>query len=150
MDIDAAGDRAEYDPSYAAVQGVYTAMFNDYVRSQLKYTTDLTYEILTSKVRPWSYSQYQNRYLNAAEPLRSALTQNPAMHVLVGAGYYDLATPFFAAEYTVNHLELDPSLRNHVSLTYCDAGHMLYMKKSCLDSFHQAMETMYRSALGGL
>ena len=148
IDEDAAGDRAEYDPSYAAVQGVYTAMFNDYVRRELNYSSDLPYEVLTGKVQPWNYGRSQNRYLDVAENMREALTQNPAMHVLVGAGYYDLATPFFAAEYTVNHLELDPSLRSHVGLYYCDAGHMLYMKKACLDSFHDAMGAMYAKALG--
>ncbi len=148
MDIDAAGESPEYDPSYAAVQGVYTAMFNDYVRTQLKFQTDVPYEILTGRVQPWSFGQSQNEYLNVAEPMRRALTQNPATRVLVGAGYYDMATPFFGAEYTVEHLELDPSLRNHVSMYYCDAGHMLYMKKACLDSFHQAMAAMYKAALG--
>jgi carboxypeptidase C (cathepsin A) len=148
IDIDAAGERAEYDPSYAAVQGVYTAVFNDYVRRELNYSSDLPYEVLTGKVQPWNYGRSENRYLNVAENMRQALTQNPAMHVLVGAGYYDLATPFFAAEYTVNHLELDPTLRSHVGLYYCDAGHMLYMKKACLDSFHAAMAAMYASALG--
>ncbi len=147
IDLDAAGERAEYDPSYAAVQGVYTAMFNSYVKTELDYKSDLPYEILTGKVRPWSYGRAENRYLNVAEPMRQALTQNPAMHVLVGAGYYDLATPFFAAEYTVDHLDLDPTLRKNVSMYYCDAGHMLYMKKACLDSFHQAMVNLYKAAL---
>lgn len=147
MDLDTAADRAEYDPSYSAVQGVYTAMFNSYVKTELNYTTDLPYEILTGNVRPWSYGRAENRYLNFAEPMRQALTQNPSMHVLVGAGYYDLATPFFAAEYTVDHLDLAPSLRKNVSMYYCDAGHMLYMKTACLGSFHQAMVTMYGQAL---
>jgi carboxypeptidase C (cathepsin A) len=147
IDIDAAGERSEYDPSYAAVLGVYTAMFNKYVRDELDYSSDLPYEILTGRVQPWSYGQAQNRYLNVAEGMREALTQNPAMRVLVGAGYYDLATPFFAAEYTVSHLELDPTLRDHVSIYYCDAGHMLYMKKACLNSFHDAMAKLYQSAL---
>ncbi len=148
IDLDAAGERAEYDPSYSAVLGVYTAMFNNYVRAQLNYSSDLPYEILTGKVQPWSYGRSQNQYLNVAEGMRQALTQNPAMRVLIGAGYFDMATPFFAAEYTADHLELDPTLRRHVSIYYCDAGHMLYMKKACLDSFHQAMAGMYRSALG--
>jgi carboxypeptidase C (cathepsin A) len=147
IDLDAAGEHAEYDPSYAAVQGVYTAMFNNYVKTELNYSSDLLYEILTGRVRPWSYGRAENQYLNVAESMRQALTQNPALHVLVGAGYYDLATPFFAAEYTVDHLELDPTLRKHVSMYYCDAGHMLYMKKACLDSFHQAMVTLYNAAL---
>ncbi len=147
IDLDAAGERPEYDPSYAAVQGVYTAMFNSYVKSELNYSSDLPYEILTGKVRPWSYGRAENRYLNVAEAMRQALTQNPAMHVLVGAGYYDLATPFFAAEYTMDHLDLDPTLRGNLKMYYCDAGHMLYMKKACLDSFHQAMSGMYQAAL---
>lgn len=146
IDLDAVGERPEYDPSYAAVQGVYTAMFNAYVKAELNYSSDLPYEILTGKVRPWSYGRAENRYLNVAESMRQALTQNPAMHVLVGAGYYDLATPFFAAEYTVDHLDLDPTLRGNVTMYYCDAGHMLYMKKACLDSFHQAMSGMYQTA----
>ena len=147
IDIDSAGERPEYDPSYAAVLGVYTSMFNSYVRTELKYESDLPYEILTGRVQPWGYGRSQNRYLNVAEDMRQALTQNPATHVLVGAGYFDLATPFFGAEYTVSHLELDPTLQNHVGMYYCDAGHMLYMKKACLDSFHQAMANMYRAAL---
>jgi len=150
IDIDAAGDRPEYDPIYAAVYGVYTAMFNDYVRKVLKYDSDLPYEILTGKVQPWSYGRSAtNQYLNVAEGMRQAMTQNPAMHVLIGAGYYDLATPFFAAEYTADHLELAPSLQKNLGMYYCDAGHMLYMKKACLDSFHQAMAGMYQTALGG-
>ncbi len=150
IDIDAAGDSPEYDPSYAAVNGAYTAMFNDYVRKDLKYDSDLPYEILTGKVQPWNFGRSAtNQYLNVAEGMRQAMTQNPAMHVLIGAGYYDLATPFFAAEYTADHLELAPSLQKNLGMYYCDAGHMLYMKKACLDSFHQAMAAMYQTALGG-
>ena len=108
MDIDAAGEQPDYDPSYASVQGVYTAMFNEYVRTQLKYETDLPYEVLTDKVNPWSYKEFENRYVNVADMLRDAMTQNPDLKVVIANGYYDLATPFFATEYTVSHLGLDP------------------------------------------
>ena len=148
MDADAAGERGEYDPSYASVYGAYTAGFNDYVRTELKYETDLTYEILTGKVQPWSYARYQNRYVNVAELLRQAMTQNPNLRLMVANGYYDLATPFFATEYTMDHLGLDASLTGNVRLTYCEAGHMLYTKKSCLDALHKDMESFYRSAAG--
>jgi carboxypeptidase C (cathepsin A) len=147
MDVDAAGDRPEYDPSYAAVQGVFTAMFNEYVRKDLKYETDLPYEALTGKVRPWSYQRFENRYVNTAEMMREAMTQNPNLKVMIANGYYDLATPFFATEYTVNHLGLEPALSSHVSLTYCEAGHMLYTKKSCLDGLHKSMSDFYQKAL---
>jgi carboxypeptidase C (cathepsin A) len=147
IDLDAAGERGEYDPSYSAVQGAFTAMFNDYVHGELNYQTDLPYEILTGKVQPWNYGRYQNQYLNVAEGLRQAMTQNPNLRVMVANGYYDLATPFFATEYTMNHLGLDPTLSSHVTLTYCDAGHMLYTKKACLDSLYQAMTSFYAGAI---
>jgi carboxypeptidase C (cathepsin A) len=143
MDLDAAGERPEYDPSYNVVQGSYTAMFNDYVRTQLKYETDLPYEILTGRVQPWNYGRFQNQYVNVAENLRQAMTQNPTLKVLVINGYYDLATPFFATEYTVNHLGLDPSLSSHVTMTYCEAGHMMYTRKSCLDGMYDSMAAFY-------
>lgn len=126
-DQDAAGESTEYDPSYAAIQGPYTGMFNDYVRGELKFESDLAYEVLTARVRPWSYATFENRYVNVAETLRSAMTQNPHLRVFVGKGYYDLATPFFAAEYTFNHLGLEAPLRSHLSTGYYEAGHMMYV-----------------------
>jgi carboxypeptidase C (cathepsin A) len=127
IDEDAAGARPDYDPSLAAIVGPYTATFHDYVRSDLKFESDLFYEYLTGRVRPWSYEPYENRYVNVAETLRSAMTQNPFLHVFVGKGYYDLATPFYAAEYTFDHLSLDDSLRLHLSGGYYEAGHMMYV-----------------------
>ncbi len=146
-DIDAASDHPDFDPSYASVQGVYTAMFNEYVRSELKYESDVTYEVLTGKVQPWNFGRFENRYVNVAENLNEAMTQNPNLKVLFANGYYDLATPFFSTEYTVSHLGLDPALTGHVSLTYCEAGHMLYTKKSCLDGLHRAMADLYQKSL---
>jgi carboxypeptidase C (cathepsin A) len=146
-DIDSAGDRPEYDPSYAAVQGAFTATFNSYVRDELKWDTDLTYEVLTDKVRPWSYEKHQNQYVDTAEMLRQAMAQTPRLRVLVVGSYYDLATPFFSAEYTFNHLGLSPSLQDNVRFTCCDAGHMLYTYKPCLDTLKKSMADFYRSAL---
>jgi carboxypeptidase C (cathepsin A) len=147
IDLDSAGEGADYDPSYAAVQGAFTAAFNDYVRTELKWESDIPYEILTGKVNPWSYAKQQNQYLNVSEPLRQAITQNPAMRVLSMNGYYDMATPFFATEYVVSHMGLDPSLAGNISFSYCDAGHMMYSKKSCLEVLGKAMSEMYNNAL---
>jgi carboxypeptidase C (cathepsin A) len=148
-DLDAAGERPDYDPSYASVQGVFTAVFNDYIHRELKFETDLPYEVLTNKVQPWDYKRFENRYVNVAELLRQAMAQNPNLKVMIVNGYYDLATPFFATEYTVNHLGLDPELSGHVSLAYCEAGHMLYTKQSCLDGLHKSMADFYQKALPG-
>lgn len=128
IDRDAAGENFEEDPSYSAIVGPYTAAFNAYVRGELKYETDLPYEILNPTIwQNWSYAQHENQYVNVAETLRRAMTSNPALKVLCANGYYDLATPHFATEYTFNHLNLDASLRQNVSMKYYEAGHMMYV-----------------------
>jgi carboxypeptidase C (cathepsin A) len=127
IDRDAAGEEPEFDPSIAAIIGPYSGMLNDYVRNDLKFDSDLPYEVLTGRVRPWNYAPYENRYVNVAETLRKAMTQNPFLRVFVAKGYYDLATPFFAADYTFDHLGLDPTLRGHLSGAYYEAGHMMYV-----------------------
>jgi carboxypeptidase C (cathepsin A) len=147
VDRDAAGERPEYDPSYAAVQGAFTAAFNAYIRDELNWKTDMPYEVLTAKVQPWNYSDFTNQYVDVAERLRSTMSQNQFMRVLQINGYYDLATPFFATEYTFDHLGLDPKLRGNVALHYCDAGHMLYLKQNCRDELHRDMTEMYRGAI---
>ena len=130
IDRDAAGEEPDFDPSYAAIYGEYTAVMNDYVRRTLKFETDLPYEILTGKVRPWSYERYQNRYLDVGETLREAMSQNPHLRVLVANGYYDLATPFAATRYTFARMQIDPELRGNVTMTYYPAGHMMYIERA--------------------
>jgi carboxypeptidase C (cathepsin A) len=130
IDLNAAGEEPEFDPSYASIFGEYTAVLNDWVRRGLKFETDLPYEILTGKVRPWSYERYQNRYLDVGESLRAAMTQNPHLRVMVANGYYDLATPFAATEYTFARMQIDPELRKNVSMTYYPAGHMMYIHRA--------------------
>jgi carboxypeptidase C (cathepsin A) len=137
IDADAAGARPDYDPSMAAISGPYTGALLDYVRNDLKFESDLPYEILTARVQPWSFEPYENRYVNVAETLRSAMTQNPFLHVFVAKGYYDLATPFFAADYTFDHLGLDESLRGHLSGAYYEAGHMMYVHPPSLAKLKQ-------------
>ncbi len=146
IDRDAAGEAFEYDPSYAAIQGPFTAMMNDYVRTQLDFKSDLPYEILTGRVRPWNYGKYKNRYVDVAETLRAAMTKNPALKVFVANGYFDLATPFFATEYTFNHLQLDPELRGHVSMGFYEAGHMMYINRASLVRLKADLADFIRSA----
>jgi carboxypeptidase C (cathepsin A) len=129
IDKDTAGENNEFDPSYAAIFGEYTAVVNDYVRRELKFDTDLPYEILTGKVRPWNYDRAQNRYVDVAETLRGAIAQNPFMKVYVANGYYDLATPFAATRYTFARMQLDPELRKNISMDYFETGHMVYIDR---------------------
>lgn len=146
FDYDAAGDEPDYDPSYASVQGAFTAAFNSYVRNELNWKTDMPYEILTDKVWPWDYSHFENRYVDVSDALRSAMVKNQAMHVMVAMGYYDLATPLFSAEYTFEHMSVPPELRGNIITMYCDAGHMIYTKHSCLVSLREHMGELYQVA----
>lgn len=147
VDEDAAGEDPDYDASYASVQGAFTAAWNEYVRTELKYDTDLPYEVLTDKVQPWSYRGYENRYVDVARTLRNAMTQNAALHVFVAIGYYDLATPLLSAEYTFDHMQLDPKLRDHVSLSYYEAGHMMYTQLRSLEKLKQDLSKFYAACL---
>ena len=127
-DLDDAGESFEYDPSSASVGGPYVAAVNDYIRRELKFDSDLVYEYLSRKVHPWSFEDFENQYLNMAEYLRQAMVRNPDLKVLITASYYDLATPYFDAFYTVDHLGLPPELRGNVSITTYEAGHMMYIR----------------------
>lgn len=127
-DRDSAGERYEFDPSYAAIHGPYTGALNHYVRAELGYESDLPYEILTGRVQPWSYASFENRYVDVAETLRREMHRNPALKVFVANGYYDLATPYFATEHTFAQLQLAPELRANVSMAYYESGHMMYVR----------------------
>jgi carboxypeptidase C (cathepsin A) len=127
IDRDAAGEHFEFDPSYALIHGPFTAALNHYVRAELGFESDLPYEILTDRVQPWDYGEYQNRYVNVGETLRQAMCRNPHLQVFVANGYYDLATPYFATEYTFDHMHLEPPLRENVTMTYYESGHMIYI-----------------------
>jgi carboxypeptidase C (cathepsin A) len=131
-DRDAAGEHFEFDPSYAAIQGPFTAALNQYVRQELNFKSDLPYEILSERVHPWSYKEHENQYLNVAETLRKAINLNPALRVFVANGYYDLATPYYATAHTFNHLQLEPDLRPNISMEYYEAGHMMYIHEPSL------------------
>lgn len=147
IDRDAAGERPDYDPSYAIIQGPYTATLNDYVRRELAFESDLPYEILTGRVQPWSYEKHQNEYVNVAETLRKAMTQNPYLKVFVANGYFDLATPYFATQYTFNHLGLDPSLQSNIAMGYYEAGHMMYVHGPSLAQLKADLAAFIQAAL---
>ncbi len=140
IDRDAAGERYDYDPSYAAIQGPYTGALGAYLRGDLGYENDIPYEILTDRVRPWSYADFENRYVNTAEDLREAMTQNPNLRVFIASGYYDLATPYFATDYTFDHLAFDPGYTSRVTTEYYEAGHMMYVHMPSLEKLKRDLD----------
>jgi carboxypeptidase C (cathepsin A) len=139
-------DDEDFDPSDEATNGPFTSAFNDYIRRELKYDSDMPYKIETD-VDPWPYSVEGNSYLDVAENLRQAMSRHPYLKVWICCGYYDLATPFFAAEHVVAQMHLDPSIRNNIVLTYYNAGHMVYVHKASREKFRQDFETFLNSAL---
>ena len=128
FDLDAAGESYEFDPANAAISGPFPAALNAYVRGELKYKNDTPYAI-SGDVRPWSYENVQNQYLNTAETLRGAMAANQFLKVFVANGYYDGATPFFATEYTLFQTDLAGDLKDRIKLGYYEAGHMMYIHR---------------------
>jgi carboxypeptidase C (cathepsin A) len=126
-DPDNAGEHMEHDPSYLAIHGPYAAAFNHYVRHDLEYLNDLPYEILTDRVHPWSYQEFEGRGVSVTGKLSTAMRANPHLRVHVACGYHDGATPYFAAEHTIAHLRVPAELRDNVELAYYEAGHMMYV-----------------------
>ena len=147
-DPDAAGESFGYDPSYAAIQGPYTAALNHYVRHDLGFESDLPYEILTDRVRPWTYDESENRYLTVAPRLQRAINQNRSLRVFVACGYYDLATPHLAAEHTLAHLGLEPDLRGNIEIAHYPAGHMMYVHEPSHSALAKDLESFYRRSAG--
>jgi carboxypeptidase C (cathepsin A) len=133
IDHDAAGERIDHDPSMSATMGPFTAAFNQYVRTELGFQSDLLYEVIKDLGEDWTFAQHNNRFVDVAETLRHSISANPALRVFVANGYYDLATPYFATRYTFNHLGLDPTLRGNITMGYYEAGHMMYVHLPSLE-----------------
>lgn len=129
IDQDAAGENPEFDPSNTALAGPYVATFSEYVRDTLKWKSDLAYPT-SANVRPWSWDEFENQYMDMTEELRAAMTRNPFLQVLGVAGYYDLATPFGGLEYNLWHLGYDRAITTRIALTYYEGGHMMYIRPS--------------------
>lgn len=122
----------DFDASEAAIRPPYTSTFNNYIRSELGYKTDVEYYILGGGITsPWNWNT-NNGYVDTSVALRTALAQNPYLKVYVAMGYYDMATPYFAVQYTLHHISLDPALLKNISSGYYEAGHMMYIDEKQL------------------
>lgn len=146
-DYNDVGATPEFDASNdGTISGPYSTAMNHYVKSELGYKNDLPYEILGGRVQPWNYNNVQNKYLNVAEELRQAMAVNPHLKVWVLCGYYDLATPYFAAEYTFNHMGLRPEQKRNTSFSYYEAGHMMYIHKPSLLEMKKDADKFFSTA----
>ena len=143
------GETARFDPSMSAIRPPYTAMFNQYVRTELGYKSDLEYYILGGGFRfdEWDWGVQRGGFPDTAQALKDAFDKNPFMKLFVGSGYFDLATPYFATQYTLNHMGLDAGQHKRVSLGYYGAGHMMYIQDSSLGELKKDVGAFMQRAL---
>lgn len=139
-DANLATDSPDFDASETAIRPPYTSTFNNYVRSELGYKSDVEYYILGGGITsPWNWGT-NNNYVDTSVALRTALARNPYLKVFVAMGYYDMATPYFAAHYTLQHISLDPTLLRNISTSYYEAGHMMYIDEKSLSKLRSDVE----------
>ena len=144
---DPLNDASDYDPSLSLYLPLYSASLNHYVRTELQFESDLSYEVLTERVHPWNFGAAGRGYLFVADTLRSTMLKNPQLRLMVAAGKLDLATPYLSSDYTVNHLNLPPELRKNVTRTYYPAGHMMYHDAGSRRQLHDDVTGFIRAAM---
>ncbi len=127
FEADSGGERPTHDPSHVALMGPYTAGLNAYMHRDLNYHSDLPYEVLSDRVQPWSYSQFEGRHVSVTSWLSEAMRHNPHLRVYLARGYYDGATPYFAAEHAFSHLAVPKSMLSRIETHTYEAGHMMYV-----------------------
>lgn len=144
----AIAEEMDADPSHDAIAGPYAAAFNHYVRGELGYANDLHYEQISSRVHPWSYKDFERRPIDVTPRLERAMRQNPHLLVHVAYGYYDGATPYFAAQDVVAHLRLPDSLKANIEHAYYEAGHMMYVHEPSRVQQSRDLAEFVRKACG--
>ena len=121
-------DTPFYDPTGSATQPPFTSVFNNYLRTELGYKVDMPYNVRAETGGlQWDWGSAEHGFPDTASAMRQAIVKNPYLKILVMEGYYDLATPYYAANYTVDHLNLPQKYRDNISFATYDAGHMVYL-----------------------
>lgn len=136
----------EFDPSMAAINPPYTAMFNTYIRGELGYESDEEYHTLNSEVNQ-SWEWERGRFPDTSDDLRIAMERNPYMKIWVGQGFYDLATPHLGALYTMNHMGINPDQHANMEYHFYEAGHMFYLDTTALAQMKADMTPFIQGAI---
>lgn len=143
---------AAYDPVFSTIQNAYTAVFQDYLRRDLKLDTKWRY-------RTWNTAASNDfdlrhkplgglyggeggtqSFVNAGDDLARVLVESPTTRVLVLAGYYDIGSPFTAAEYMVSHLGVPKAAAARIQMKYYESGHMIYVHQPSLEKMKRDLD----------
>jgi carboxypeptidase C (cathepsin A) len=149
--LDPLSKDAEYDPQSSAISAAYVAAFNDYVRKQLKYGEGQQYRLFAS-IDHWDFAhkapgvngEALQQSTNVMPDLAMAMKTNPNLRVSLHGGYYDLATPYFAADYEMRHLPIPASLQKNISYDWYPSGHMVYAHEDSLKKLHDNVARFIR------
>ena len=145
---------ADYDPQSAAISSAYVSIFNDYVRRDLKYGEGQTFLPSAYMAEGFHWDMHHKQPngeaigLNVMPDLATAMKYNPRLKVLLTGGYYDLATPFYAAIYEAHHLPIPASLNGNIEYGFFESGHMVYVREDALHQLHDKVATFIRSTEG--
>jgi carboxypeptidase C (cathepsin A) len=139
------GETAEFDPSSSLTAPPFTSVFTSYIRNELGYKTDMYYYV-SGGIQPWDWG-VQNGFADVTPLLRNAFEKNPYMKLMVAASYFDLATPYFAIQYTFNHMGLHPEMHKNITRNYYQAGHMLYIDSDSLPKLKRDVADFMAGAL---
>jgi carboxypeptidase C (cathepsin A) len=146
LDRDDAGEHPEEDAGMNNLVGAYAVGINRLLRDTLKFEDDAPYLVIAPLWNNWSWKGFENKYVNVGDSLRRAMHANADMRVYVASGYFDLATPHAAGDYTLSHLGLHEKLQGNVQVSYFEAGHMMYIHQPSLARLAQELRTFVKQA----
>ena len=133
------------DPSLFIVEGPFVAVFNNYIRNNLNFKTDIPYNFLSDKINEsWTWSKGKQGYVNVTESLTQALSFNEHLRVFVASGYFDLTTPWLSQEYTLTHLILKPVLHKNITHKFYESGHQIYTSTDALEKLTQDVSSFFQ------
>ena len=150
-DPDPTNENSEFDPSLFIVTGPLKATISTYLKKELNFSSDRPYQVLNREVnKKWKWTsgiKGRQGYVNKAVALKEAIMKNNTLKVFFACGYYDLTTPYFSSNYTIEHLGIDHSLRDNITISYYPAGHQIYLHLPSLQKLTNDMVMFYKTTL---